>query len=275
MDPNNVPGNETPVDQNTQGTPQDGSTTVVSTSTGEDPTQRYAQYYSDDTPQNPNLVVDSVQSLKQEMAQLRQELAAAKSQPAPTMSASEKQNFVTLLQQGKIDEAEEYLANKSAAKQEAILNERLSQLQDTISQRAAFDRSIDEFVSKIRGDNPELVPLEELITAKAQSRLQQRINSGRITTQEQMIAAYKQSVVDAVGEAKTLVQQLRGAGKQEAMVTKQTVLASSPARPNGITSNGDMQTPIDDKPQTTQDFIAARLAQAAGGKRLFRPEVSR
>ncbi len=218
---------------------------------------RYAEYYQPEpepliTPTPPDLT-DTIRSLKEEITALRTQVA----QP-PTMSTQEKQNFLSLLKDGKVEEAEEYLTSRAVERSNRAIEERVAKLQEEITQRTRFETQINDFVSTVKSQNPDLLPFEELITTKASARLDLELKSGRIQNQSQLFKAYQKAVLDEVENTKRLIQTIRGDGKQDALTTRQQVLSSSPARPNPVTSNGDA-TPKDEKqPMTTADYLAAR-----------------
>jgi len=254
---NNVQGNET-----TQQTQQDQQQQQQQTVT-----DKYSQYYADSesTKESPNEeLVGTVQALTGEIQSLKQQLTA---QQENKLSAAEKQNFISLLQQGKVDEAEEYLTRKAASQYESRLEQRIQQLQEDLYARSHQERQVNEFITKLKADNPDIVPLERLITANAEAKLQQVLASGRVKTQAALMEVYRKVVLEEVNAAKQLVQQLRGAGKQEAMTTKETVLSSSPVRSNTITSNGDVQQKDEKKPMTASEYLQSRMSRSDIQKR--------
>ena len=238
----------------------------------EDAAAKYAKYYSDTTPKADDPVVTGISSLKQEISELKASLA---SKGAPSEVTSQvDQTFLGLLREGKDREAEEYLVNKAASKNLALqedlkkqFEDRIAEVEQNIHQRSAMDKQINDFVTTLKSQNPELVDFEDIITMKAQNRLQGAIASGRVQTQQDMIEAFKGAVLLEVDSAKQLIQRLRGAGKTEALTTKQTILSSSPARPNGVTSHGDQVRQEERKPMTTSDYLALRRERQATNQR--------
>lgn len=238
----------------------------------EDAAAKYAKYYADTPAKTDDPVVTGISSLKQEISELKTALA---SRGAPSEVTSQvDQTFLGLLRDGKDREAEEYLVNKASQKNLALqedlkaqFEQRIAEVEQNIQQRSAMDHQINEFVTTLKSQNPELVDFEDIITMKAQNRLQGAIASGRVQTQQDMIEAFKGAVLLEVDSAKQLIQRLRGAGKTEALTTKQTILSSSPARPNGVTAHGDQARQEDRKPMTTSDYLALRRERQATNQR--------
>jgi hypothetical protein len=260
------------IDTNVQGneptlTP---ATEPVVTQTTQDPdsaTSRYAQYYSDDPPASPSPtgfdpteLVGTIQSLQQEVAQLRQS--------SQKLTPEDRKGFIDLLKEGKVQEAEDYLTNKASQASQAQLEQRIQSLQEEMSSRANFERRVSTFVEDLKRGNPDLLPFEELITTKASAKLDSALKSGRIRTQDQLFEAYQLAVQGEVEAAKRLIQTIRGAGKQEALTTRQTVLAASPGRSNSVTSNGETIPAGEQKPMTTADYLALRSNRQLLQKRL-------
>jgi hypothetical protein len=241
---------------------EDTTSKQETTSTVEDPSTKYAKYYSDTT-KAEDPVVTGISSLKEEIAGLKAALASKGTSGEVTSQVD--QTFLGLLREGKDREAEEYLVNKAAAKSSSIQEDlkkdfetRIAEVEKNIQERSQTDAEITSFVTSLRNQNPELADFEDIITLKAQQRLQGAINSGRIQTRHDMVEAFKGAVLMEVESAKQLIQRLRGAGKTEALTTKQTILSSSPARPNGVTTHGDKSSTEERKPMTTNDYLEMR-----------------
>lgn len=203
---------------------------------------------------------ESVQGLTEEVQQLKQQITEVKQNPPPAptqdLTAREKTTFVELLRNGDFEAAEELLATKAAKRMESKLTEQMEALQSKMSERQKIDKQIESFVSDLRRENPEIVPLEELITVKAQAKIQAA--EGRIKSSEDFIREYKKAVQESVEDAKKLIQSYRGAGKEEAMTTKRTVLSASPISPNGVTSNGEASQVATSPDVSAESYVARR-----------------
>lgn len=269
--------NETTVGQVTETTSAVDPTTATTETkpesvASETAATKYSKYYSDDTKAD-DPVATGLSTLQKEISELKSALASQGANSSTT--AAVDQTFLGLLKEGKDREAEEYLINKAAAKAaterdqlKSDFEKRITEMEQNIQQRTQMDTQINEFVSNLKSQNPELTEFEDIITLRAQSRLQGAINSGRVKTQQDILEAFKEAVLLEVDSAKKLVQRLRGAGKTEALTTKQTILSSSPARPNGVTSHGDNIPQGERKPMTTADYIAARRERQETNRRL-------
>jgi hypothetical protein len=189
------------------------------------------------------------------------EKLAQPQQPEPVAAPGATEpppSWVELVRQGKIEDAEKALFSKFESK---LKTETTSEALEMFR----VETEVNGFLSDLRAKNPDLVSFEDLIGVKAQAHLEAEFAGGKIHNTAAYLDAYKRAVNSAVADARNLVQQIRAAGKNEALTVKQEVLSSSPIAPNGVDQNRGAlpnkggQPP----PQTAQDYIAQRQASAA------------
>lgn len=220
------------------------------------------------TPPSPTPTPDVNAALLAKIELLQQEIQGLKPQtppPTPTstpvaeMDVDEK--FLALMAEGKTKEAVALL--RQSAAQEA-LKASTSQVTQEVEERLQVQSNIRTFVDNLRSENPDLLPLEDMISAKAQARIafaqQQHVASGKQWTYADLEREYKSAVNAEMEVAKKFVQQIRGAGKQEALTTKQVVLSSTPVAPNAVTSHRPDNPPAPTQPESPQDYLAKRMA---------------
>jgi hypothetical protein len=174
-------------------------------------------------------------------------------QPAPTPG---NDDWLALLQQGKIAEAETVMANKFSAKAK---EEAITQALDLFR----VETQITDFLTNLRGENQDLLPLEGLIAVNAQRMLEAASTAGRIRSTADYVEQYKAAVNAATAEARKLYQQIRAAGKDEALTSKREVLASSTIPPSPVADRGTPATPAEPQPHTASDYLAERQARSA------------
>jgi hypothetical protein len=202
------------------------------------------------------------------------ELAAIKAQtappapPTPTPAPESEAPFVTLLREGKINEATAALAAEVAKLNAAQQKQTEAQLVDQAVARARevarAEADIESFVKELKTANPELLVMEQFVTADAQTRLNAAQASGKIKTTEDAVREYKKAVLDATESARKIAQQLRGAGKTEAMVRNREVLTASTPTPNQLTPRQDT-TPEPTEPvmESPESYLEMRRNNAA------------
>jgi hypothetical protein len=179
---------------------------------------------------------------------------AAPPEPAAPVAP---EDWLSLLQQGKRDEAMQALTAQvaGAAKQQSI--------QEAL-ELFRVETDITSFVNDLRGKNPDLVPLEDLISVRAAQRLEATKAKGLIRSTADYVREYKAAVNAAAEDAKQLVQQIRAAGKQEAMTTKSQVVAASVVPPKAVEANrGAAAQPPAEPDISAQSYLARRMALSA------------
>lgn len=212
----------------------------------------------------PDPQQDRISQLEGQFAQVVQileRMVQPQQQPvpgAPAAPAGPSPTWVELVRQGKIEDAEQALFNKFESR---LKTEVTSETLEAVR----VEGEVKDFLTDLRGKNPDLVQFEEFIGSKAEGRLKAELASGRIRDTAAYVDAYKRSVNAAVADARNLVQQIRAAGKNDALTVRTEVLSSSPVAPNAVDQNrGVLPTAAKPAaPQSPQDYIARRQADAA------------
>lgn len=98
-------------------------------------------------------------------------------------------------------------------------------------QAVKIESEVRSFADQLRRENEDIAPLEPLVVSKVETRMAQLIRDGELKELSDYASKYKQILADEMARAREVVQQLRAAGKQEAMQVKQEVVASTPVEP--------------------------------------------
>jgi hypothetical protein len=178
-----------------------------------------------------------MQSMQAELAEVKAKLTPTA--PVVNTEHSPEPGWISLLKEGRIEEAQDALASLVAKKNQDVL------LQQGVAQTRELMRAeneIDRFTTDLRSQNPELVPMEKTIAVDAQERMAAARNAGLIKTTDDAIRIYKESVTEAVKSARKLYLLIRGEGKQEAQVRQREVLSSRPMTPQATDTNRPQAT---------------------------------
>lgn len=198
---------------------------------------------------------DRLSSVEATLAKVTEALAGITQalQPKPidpiAPVVSEDNEFWALARAGKLDEAKK-----------SLMKEIADQLTGPITQEAqdrfTIETEANRFINDLRGKNPDLMPLEELITARAAQKIEEASKAGKIKTSKDYLEIYKSSVTSAADDARKIVQSIRAAGKTEGQVRTREVLSSTPLTPTPIEQN--RQAPAVDVPESTTDYLKRR-----------------
>lgn len=209
-----------------------------------------------------------VNSLVSEVTALKEQLAAAKGQQAPAapapvaVSPAEEADWLRYLAEGKKEQGEALLA----AKVKSIVGDGLEQ--------AAVEKTLalidaQSFANKVRTDNPDLLPMEQYITAAAQQRIMAAQAAGKIKTPGDYVTVYKDAVNTEIAAARQLILSFRGEGRQEGLTRQAQVLASPSLQPSQVdTQRQTAAVPTEEPVQTPSDYLAMRQANKARGQGL-------
>lgn len=185
------------------------------------------------------------------------ELAALKTQLTPKpepVAPVTQEDWLKLLADGKKSEGEKALA--------ALLGPQIQQAAVAQAlQQITVEREIDSFANKVRADNADIIQMEPYIAQAAHGRIQAAL---RQDPTADYVTVYKQAVSAEIENARKLVQQFRGAGKQEAVTRTSQVVSSPTIKPNAV--NLEREAPkANGEPQieTPQDYMAKRQAMHA------------
>lgn len=198
----------------------------------------------------------ALQAVVAELAALKQQMAPKPVEQKPAEQVAQA-DWLELLAGGKKAEGEQALIKLLGPEiQRQAVQEALQQID--------MQRDVNDFVTKVRADNADILPMENYVAAMANARIQQAEAQGLIKTPADRVTVYKQAVNAEIENARKLVQTFRGAGKQEAATRNQTVVASPTIKPNAV--NAEREAPkVSGEPdvETPQSYLAKRNAMHA------------
>lgn len=214
------------------------------------------------TPAIPSEFIELVSSLKADIEGLKSKLdapASATPQTPQPVESSQASDWLGYLQQGEFEKGKQALREEIAKtvgpeiRQQAI-NETLETFR--VQQEAT------SFINALREKNPEVLPLEDLISVRVNARMDKAKAEGKLNTSQDFLDVYKASVQAEVDAARNIIHQLRADGKNEALVTKREVLSATPMTPQPIDQSRMNPKPQEAQPETVEDYIAKRTKQS-------------
>ncbi len=199
--------------------------------------------------------------LTSKITEMDQRLAAAQNPaPQPTAAVGEQDSWLKLLAEGKQSEGEKALAN--------VLGPQIQQ--QAVQQALALmqaEREVNDFTTKIKADNPDLMAFESYITLGAQQRIALGQAAGTIKSPADYVNVYKDAVKAEIENARKLSQSLRGAGATQAATRIAEVVASPVLQPSAVNTNREQAAPRQEAEkspeQITQDYFAERKQRQA------------
>lgn len=193
-----------------------------------------------------------LQAIVAELAALKGQLTPPK--PTDPVAPVTQEDWLKLLADGKKSEGEKALAAllgpqiQAAAVQQAL-------------QQITIEREIDTFANKVRADNADIIQMEPYVAQAAHGRIQAIL---RANPTADYVTVYKQAVSAEIENARKLVQQFRGAGKQEAVTRNTQVLGSPTIKPNAVNMEREAPAPpAEPTGETPQEYMAKRAAMHA------------
>ena len=213
----------------------------------------------------PNELVELIASLKTEINTLKEripqqvEQVATPQVPAPS-GGEPPSDWLGYLQQGKFDEGKQALQEEIERTVGAkIRQQAVSETLETFR----IQQEATKFVEDLRRENPDVLPLEDLVSIRVAQRMEKAKSEGKLRSSQDFLDVYKASAKAEVESARNIVHQLRADGKNEALVTKRTVLSATPLTPNAVNSErGNPQATQQTGPETTEDYIQRRMKLA-------------
>lgn len=182
---------------------------------------------------------------------------AAKPVVAPPVTAAEEQDWLKMLAEGKRGEGEALLAKKV----QSLMGENLQQ--QAVEKTLALIEA-QNFANDIRAKNPDLMIMEQYITAAAAQRIEGAQRAGKIRTPADYVTVYKDAINTEVANARNIILTARGEGRQEGSARTAAVLASPSIAPNTVnTERETAQRPTEQPAQTASDYLAERAARSA------------
>lgn len=210
----------------------------------------------------PPEFMEALKTFQAELAAIKAQTAPpAPVEPTPAPTDETESPFVTLLREGKVNEATAALAAEVAKLNQAqIVDQAVARAREV----ARAEAEIESFVKDLKTANPELLVMEAFVTADAQARLNAAQTSGKIKTTEDAVREYKKAVLDATESARKIALQLRGEGKTEAMVRNKEVLSASTPTPNQLVPRQDTpQEPQEPVVESPESYLEMRKQLAA------------
>lgn len=188
--------------------------------------------------------------------------------PPPAPDPNAEPNWITLLREGKIKEADEAHAAAIAAKiQQQITDNAVAQAREF----SRVEQITQAHVAAVRAANQDLTPMQGYIEFEAGQLIQKAQREGKVKTTDDAIRVYTQSVDEAVANARKLYHTLRGDGKTEAMTRNREVISSLPITPQGVQMDRTQATPNGTQAQlepTVQDYLEKRRSLSNAQKNL-------
>ena len=229
--------------------------------------QKYARLYEapvtpvvvDPTPP-PNELLDTVKALQQQITSLSQSVNRPTPQ-TPQIPVEPPTQWFDYLRQGEWSKAEEDLISRVRTK---ILSEAETNASSKAFEAMNVQLEVDRYLTKLRQDNPDIVPLEGYLQAPVQQRIESLKREGKITSNLDFVREYKATVEDEVKKLRNITSQYRAAGTQEARVRQAQVAQSTPLQPQQVSSlqEGSTQTP--EAPNVSpENYFARRKAVEA------------
>jgi hypothetical protein len=203
----------------------------------------------------PPEVLELMQSMQAELTALKTQLTPATPPPADPAEPS----WIALLREGKIKEAEDALADSVARRNQT---QTIEQAVARAREVARAESAVETFVTNLRVQNPELIPMENMIAAEAQQLMALAQSQGKIKSTDDAIRIYQESVTEAVTSARKLYHTLRGDGKQEAMTRNREVISSRPIPPQQVDTTRPQVTGESQEPPAESDAQYLQKRQA-------------
>lgn len=213
----------------------------------------------------PQATDPAIAALVAEVQALRAQVQAQAPPPvaAPAaLSPAEQKDWLALMAEGKKEEGEKLFAQK-------IEREISERIQNQAMERMEANRTMYEFTTKIRNENPDLVQMEDYIAYAAKNKLDAAVQAGRIKTPADYATVYKESVTAEVEKARNLANALRGVGKNEALTRSREVVSTQTLQPNAINQNRETPvTPSEPAQETVEDYFTQRRQRSLAGRGL-------
>lgn len=209
-------------------------------------------------PDPPPIDAARISQLEATIEELRKQIPTptpATPPPAPTVHPM--QQWVELMSQNKLDEAEQFFLDNFAPKIAAKLQPQMVE-QSVAANRAEVE--IERFVTQFETSNADLMPMKDYVVLGAERRLQAAQNEGKIKSPADFVQEYKKAVTDEANALREKFQMARGAGKEEAMNATRSVLSATTLSPSPMSAP---QTSSKQEPSTPADYLAMRRGMLA------------
>ena len=136
-------------------------------------------------------------------------------------------------------------------------------VQDAVVRMQA-EQEVTAFVSETKTKNADIMSLEPFITLRVEKELQNLVEAGKIKSIPEYVDSFKKVTTKSIEEARIALQKARASGKDDAMTVKKEVLSASTIAPNTVNKTpGEVEKPVEAKPENAQDYFAKRQAWSA------------
>ena len=213
-------------------------------------------------PPTPDPMVELITGLKTELEALKERVTIASQPPvtpqvpAPSGGEAQSDDWLSYLQQGKFDEGKRALQEEMERTVGArIRQQAVSETLETFR----IQQEATKYVEDLRRENPDVLPLEDLVSIRVAQRMEKAKSEGKLKSAQDFLDVYKASAKAEVESARNIVHQLRADGKNEALVTKRTVLSATPLTPSAVNSERSTPQSQPTSPETTEDYISKRM----------------
>lgn len=240
---------------------------VVDPPANETAEQKYQRLYSG-TPAAPadqnTQVISAVQALQNEIAALKAQIPQGT--PAPTRSASAETQieWIEKIRNGDFAGATTSLKQSIQAELQPTIELAKQQAYQEAIAASQVHMEMDRYLNQVRSSNPDILPFEKYLTGPVNERMQIAQQAGRVRSTTDFIREYKAAVDGEVNNLRNLSQQLRGAGKDEALSRTTDVLRSTPLNPQQVQSNQNQAAAqLNLQGESTDDYFSRRKADEA------------
>lgn len=201
-------------------------------------------------------VIQLITSLKAELEDLRNNRVSPP-QPTQPSNPNDAIKWTKLIQEGKIDEADEFLRKSTVeAAVPLAVQEAIKQIEARMTTQATVEKEINAFNATLRAASPEVSEMEDVIASRVETELLDMQARGLVKDVPSYIDAYKKVTSKHVENAKAIIQRIRAGGKLEAQVSHQQVLVGSTPQPSSIRIEGAPPQKV--QPQSYADIIRER-----------------
>lgn len=208
-------------------------------------------------------VVDSNTQLMELVQSLKSEIASLK--PKPTV-VEEPKTITTpwfeQLRQGNFEGAEQDIINRV---KDSVSAEATKKAVNEAVETIRIQLEVESYLKDLRGQNPDIAPMERYLRAPVEARLAQAHQNGKIQSSVDYVREYKAAVDAEVLEIRKVTGQYRAAGKNEATTRAKEVLSASTLPPQGVSSlqSNTQESELAGGGDLTNDYLRARLAKSA------------
>jgi hypothetical protein len=187
-------------------------------------------------------------------ATIQGELANFKASLHPKPEEPKLSPWFERLRQGDFEGAEQDMTNRVKA---AVTQEAASKAVQEAVEMMKVQIEVDRFLTSLRGQNPDLVPMEKYITAPVQHRMEVLKAEGKIKSSSDFVREYQTSVNEEVKNIREILLQQRAVGNREAQVRQREVLNASTLNPQAV--NSTREAPSNEPPtETIDDYFTRR-----------------